>query len=91
MLIKNDPNIKEIEIFEYCYLYTAHADNTIFFLKYENSIVNLSENFNGALSGLRQFLATESPLKMMKNAFFSPQKLFSFPRYLRFCLDFLVM
>ena len=23
----------------------------------------------GALSGLRQFLATESPLKMMKNAF----------------------
>ena len=25
--------------------------------------------FNVALSGLRQFLATESPLKMMKNAF----------------------
>ena len=24
----------------------------------------------GALSGLRLFLATESPLKMMKNAFF---------------------
>ena len=24
----------------------------------------------GALSGLRQFLATESPLKMMKNAFY---------------------
>ena len=70
MLIKNDPNIKEIEIFEYCYLYTAHADNTIFFLKDENSIVNLSENFNGALSGLRQFLATETPLKMMKNVFY---------------------
>ena len=28
---------------------------------------------------------------MMKNAFISPQKLFSFPRYLDFCLDFLVM
>ena len=26
--------------------------------------------FNGPLSGLRQFLATESPLKMMKNAFY---------------------
>ena len=25
-----------------------------------------------ALSGLRKFLATESPLKMMKNAFISP-------------------
>ena len=27
----------------------------------------------------------------MKNAFISPQKLFSFSRYLSFCLDFLVM
>ena len=27
-------------------------------------------SFKGALSGLRQFLAVESPLKMMKNAFF---------------------
>ena len=26
-------------------------------------------NFKGALSGLRSFLATEIPLKMMKNAF----------------------
>ena len=26
--------------------------------------------FKGALSGLRQFLATESPLKWMKNAFY---------------------
>ena len=47
--------------------------------------------FKGALSGLRQFLATESPLKMMKNAFISPWKLFPFSRYLSFCLDFLVM
>ena len=28
--------------------------------------------FKGGLSGLRQFLATESPLKIMKNAFISP-------------------
>ena len=28
-----------------------------------------NKNFKGSLSGLRQFLATKSPLKMMKNAF----------------------
>ena len=36
--------------------------------------------FEGALSGLRQFLAI-----------IPPQKLFSFSRYLSFCFDFLVM
>ena len=30
---------------------------------------NLYSSIKGALSGLIQFLATESPLKMMKNAF----------------------
>ena len=44
-----------------------------------------------ALTGLKHFLATESPLKMMKNAFYSPLKLFPFSRYLSFCLDFLIM
>ena len=39
ILIKNNPNIKGIEIFEYCYLYTAYADDTTFLLKDENSIV----------------------------------------------------
>ena len=29
--------------------------------------------FRGALSSLRQFLATEAPLKMMKMLFISPQ------------------
>ena len=33
--------------------------------------------FKGALSGLRQFLATESPLKMIKNAFYFTSKAFS--------------
>ena len=42
----------------------------------------------GALSGLRQFSATESPLKMMKNAFYFSSKFFSFSRYLTFYLDF---
>ena len=44
ILIKNDPNIKGIEIFEYCYLYKAYADDTTFSLKDENSIVHLSKN-----------------------------------------------
>ena len=30
--------------------------------------------FKGALSGLRQFLAAGSPLKMMKNAFYFTSK-----------------
>ena len=30
--------------------------------------------FKGALSGLRQFLATENPLKMMKSAFYFTSK-----------------
>ena len=32
------------------------------------------KKFKGALSGLRQFFATESPLKMMKNAFYFTSK-----------------
>ena len=37
--------LKGQRIFEYCYLYTAYADDTIFFLKDENSIVHPSEKF----------------------------------------------
>ena len=44
-----------------------------------------------ALSGLRQFLAFESPLKLMKYTFISPSKFFLFSRYLIFCLVFLFM
>ena len=33
-------------------------------------------SIKGALSGLRQFLATESPLKLMKNAYFTSKALF---------------
>ena len=32
------------------------------------------QKLKGALSGLRQFLSTESPLKMMKNAFYFTSK-----------------
>ena len=35
---------------------------------------SLPSSIKGPLSGLRQFLATESPLKMMKNAFYFTSK-----------------
>ena len=54
-------------------------------------VKHLPIEFKGSLLGLRQFMAAESPLKMMKDAFYSHQKLFLFPRYSSFCLDFLVM
>ena len=34
------------------------------------SLNKLGNSFKGALSGLRQLLATESPLQIMKNAFY---------------------
>ena len=55
------------------------------------SVIDLWCILKGALSGLRQFLAAEAALKMMKNVFISPQKLIPFSTYLSFCLDFLVM
>ena len=36
----------------------------------------IKSSLKGALSGLRQFLATESSLKMMKNAFYFTSKAF---------------
>ena len=50
-----------------------------------------SNVFKGALSGLRQFLATGSPLKLVKMLFISPQKLFLFSRCSNFCFDFFIM
>ena len=40
-----------------------------FFSRYQTKCV-----IKGALSGLRQFLVTESPLKMMENAFYFTSK-----------------
>ena len=47
--------------------------------------------FKGAFSGVRQFLATESPLKMMKKFFYFPLKALFVLKILNFCLDFLVL
>ena len=49
------PHEFDLEVLDY--FLTAHQDD-------------LHPRFKGALSGLRQFLATESPLKMMKNVFY---------------------
>ena len=38
----------------------------------------------GALSGLRQFLAIENPLKMMKNAFYFSSKVLFVLKILKF-------
>ena len=45
----------------------------------------------GAFSGLRQFLATEAPLKWWKMLFISSEKLLLFSKYLSFCLGFSLM
>ena len=54
IFIKKHPEIKGIEIFEHCFLYTAYADDT-FFLKDAQSIQNLVEIFNtfSLFSGLK--------------------------------------
>ena len=44
--------------------------------------------FKGALSGLRQFLATERRLKMIKNAFYFTSKALFVLKIFKFCLDF---
>ena len=44
----------------------------LFYSKTQNFRTN--RNIKGALSGLRQFMATESPLKVMKNAFYFTSK-----------------
>ena len=40
--------------------------------------------FKGTLSGLKQSLATESSLKMMKNAFYCISKALSVPKIFKF-------
>ena len=49
---------------ELCYFFF------LFSLKKLVSFFGASPVFKGTLQGMRQFLITESPLKMMKNAFY---------------------
>ena len=55
--------------------------------KYHSSISELKKELSelkGALSGLRQFLAAESPLKMMENIFYFTSKAFSVLKIFKF-------
>ena len=51
----------------------------------------INDTIKGEFSRLRQNLATESPLKMMKNAFHFTLKSLFVLKIFKFCLDFLVM
>ena len=69
------------------YPFVSKTFHLTFFRRLQK-VYNL-QKVKGAIQGLRQFLALESPLKMMKNVFyFTLEKLFLFSRYLSFCLDF---
>lgn len=46
LLIKNNPKIKGLTIVDHCYLYSAYADDTTFFLKDKDSIMHVDETFN---------------------------------------------
>ena len=49
------------------YISPTKDECTFLFLKF---LINVCAILKGALSGLRQFLATESTFKMMKNGFY---------------------
>ena len=68
-----------------CFYSISFWSNSSFLWSISNPLIK------GALSRLRQFLPTKSPLKKMKNAFFSSWKLFLFLRYFNFCSEFLVL
>ena len=67
------------------------ADNKITTSFVRAIFLSYARNLKGTFSGLRQFLATESPLKMTKNAFYFTSEPLLFSRYLSFCFYFLVM
>ena len=46
LLIKAKPEIAGLTIFDYCYLYSAYADVTTFFLKDTISIKNMVDTFH---------------------------------------------
>ena len=55
IFVKNNPKVKDVNIFKHEFLYTTYADGTIFFLKDRNSIVELMSELNAFsnFSGLK--------------------------------------
>ena len=58
---------------------------------FRKGLYQISCNFIGALSSLRQFLATENPLEMMKNTFYFTLKAPLVLKMFTFFLEFLAM
>ena len=54
-------------------------------------MLSITAIFKVALSGLRQFLTTESPLKMIKSAFYFTSKALSVLKIFKFLSSYLVM
>ena len=71
---KNKINIKNNAIIAYHYQENLNRTNSTILMRKIWMITKHFGNIKGALSGLRQFLETESPLKMMKNAFYLTSK-----------------
>ena len=46
LLLKTKPEIAGLTIFDHCYLYSAYADDTTFFLKDTISIKNMVNTFH---------------------------------------------
>ena len=59
LLIKTKPEIAGLTIFDHCYLYSAYADDTTFFLKDTISIKNMVDTFHlfSEFSGLKPNLS----------------------------------
>ena len=59
LLIKENPRIKGLNIFDHCYLYCAYSDGTTFILKDVNSIKEMVNSFHisSRFSGLRPNLS----------------------------------
>ena len=55
IFVKNNPKVKGLNIFKHEFLYTAYADDTTFFLKDRNSIIELMNELNtfSNFSGLK--------------------------------------
>ena len=55
IFVKNKPKVKGLNIFKHEFLYTAYADDTTFFLKDRNSIIELMNELNtfSNFSGLK--------------------------------------
>ena len=62
--------LKGLKIFLKSVGHLGFLGRNILILDNAKMLTNHLKYIKGALSGLRQFLTTESPLKMMKNAFY---------------------